>query len=506
MTSLKPKILRYSRILAAIAITSTLTGVLVSYGMGIPRFAGVLAKIQFLPAAFAFSLTTIVVWLIATMMFGRIYCSTVCPLGVVQDACARIPRLGRFPAKRNYHYSPPLTTWRNISLFVTVVSVLLGVSFITTLLDPYSIFARCCIYVVKPLWGLGWNLFMTPAVKLAAASAAGTAIAIITIGLIGWLASRNGRTFCNSICPVGTSLGFISRYSIFRIDINTDKCIQCRECEHICKASCIDMISHVVDTSRCVVCFDCLTVCPNDAIHYTTNRHQLAIPLMRKVRDPLAGSAAGCSGGHVETHSDKMLLDRRAFLATGLIVAATPVLTAAKKNRKRLEGGLLGSQEALLPTVAVTPPGVHDRKDFLDRCTGCGLCISHCMTKVLRPSVDEYGLLRLLHPVKDYDRAYCAYTCTRCTQLCPTGALSPLTREEKTRSSVGLARVSLDRCTGCGSCKEACPASAIVMEPFANRGGHLYPQIDHRKCIGCGACQFVCPASPYKAIIVNGLQ
>lgn len=505
MNRLKPKVLRWSRIAVAIIAAALLTCVLASFGMKMPRIAGFLAKIQFIPAAFAFSLSTIVVWLIVTIIFGRLYCSTVCPLGTFQDLLARLPRLGHFPSRRRYHYSVPMTPLRNISLFVVVVSVLLGVSVITTLFDPYSIYSRFSVYVLKPLWGLTYNLFASKPVVLAAASAAGITVALVTMAVIGWLAARHGRTFCNTVCPVGTSLGYISRYSVFRIDINTDKCIQCRECEHVCKSHCIDMVSHVIDSSRCVVCFDCLPVCPNDAIHYTTNRHQLSIPLMRKVRDPLAGSAAGCSDTHVRSNGDRMLLDRRAFLATGMIVAAAPVISAAKK-RNKLVGGLITGQKPVEPSVPVTPPGVHDRRDFLDRCTGCGLCISHCMTKVLRPSVDEYGVLRIFHPVKDYDRAYCAYTCTRCTNLCPTGALTPLTKEEKKRSSVGLARVWPDRCTGCGKCVRACPAEALSMPAQENQNRRVFPTVDPAKCIGCGACQFVCPAIPYKAIIVNGLQ
>ncbi len=504
MKQLKPRVLRWSRIAVAVIAAALLTCVLASFGMKVPRLAGFLAKVQFLPAAFAFSLSTIVGWLIVTLIFGRLYCSTVCPLGTLQDLFARLPRIGRFPARRNYHFAAPSTHLRNISLFVVVVSVLLGVSVITTLVDPYSIYSRLCVYVLKPIWGFAYNLFASKPVMLAAASATGIVVSIVTIAAIGWLAAKNGRTFCNTICPVGTSLGYISRYSVFKIDINTDKCIQCRDCEHVCKAHCIDMVSHVVDSSRCVVCFDCLPVCPNDAIHYTTNRHQLSIPLLQKVRDPLAGSAAGYTDSRVEANSDKLLLDRRAFLATGMIVAAAPVISAAKK-RKKLVGGLMSGQEPTMPAVPVTPPGVYDRRDFLDRCTGCGLCISHCMTKVLRPSVNEYGLLRIFHPVKDYDKAYCAYTCTRCTNLCPTGALTPLTKEEKTRSSVGLARVYADRCTGCGKCVAACPAGALTM-PSDNPNRRVFPVVDAGKCIGCGSCQFVCPATPNKAIIVNGLQ
>lgn len=494
--------------MVSVVVTSLLTGVLVSYGMTLPRLAGVIARIQFFPAAMAFSLVTIVFWLIATLLFGRIYCSTVCPLGALQDLFSRLFH------RKDYHYRLALTRVRYLFIALTVGCLLIGLSSIAAWLDPYSLYARGCVYLVKPVWGWLVNIFASSPVRIGVASLLGSVTSILLLGAVAAVAAKRGRLICNTVCPVGTTLGFVSRYSIFHIDINTDLCIQCRKCEYVCKAECIDLTSHVIDTSRCVACFNCLPVCPNDAIRYTTTRHQLSIPMLMRTGGAVAGPTAGMTGGqHVESSTlpgDKLVLDRRAFLATGLVLAASPAVLAARK-KSPLAGGLLEGQSPAAPLTPVTPPGVSSRQQFLERCTGCGLCISHCPTGVLRPSTTQYGLLRALHPVKNYDIARCAYTCTRCTNLCPTGALHPLTKEEKKRDSVGLARVTLSRCISwaknepCGKCAEACPAEAIEMQPTdAPRHGPA-PTVDPALCIGCGACQYVCPAKPYKAIIVEGI-
>ena len=279
-------ILRWGRIVAALIMWVAATAGLTSYGMTFPRLAVWIERVQFMPAAMTFGITTIVIWLIVTLLFGRVYCSVACPLGVWQDICSRLPRLRRhLPSHLRYRYSQPLTLLRNISLAFVAAAILLGINIVTSHIDPWKIYSELCTDVAKPIWGAAVNILSYPPVMIAAASLTGTTISIIIAGVISWLAVKNGRTFCNSICPVGTTLGYVAKYSIYHIDINTDKCTQCRKCEQACKASCIDLTSHVVDSSRCVECFDCLPVCENDAIHYTWSRHQLSTPLMIKVGD-----------------------------------------------------------------------------------------------------------------------------------------------------------------------------------------------------------------------------
>lgn len=498
-------ILKYVRVIVSVAAFAMLTALFADFGMEIPSVAAWLAKVQLLPAAMAFSLTTFVIWLLLTLIFGRIYCSSVCPLGVFQDFFARLPRLGRVSPGWHYHYSPPLTRLRQISLFIVVISILLGVSAVYSLLDPYSIYGRFCLNIVRPLWAWILNLWTVvdgaPQMRIAFASVLGLVISMVTMTVIAVIAFRNGRTFCNTVCPVGTTLSFISRYSVFRIDINTDRCIQCRNCEHRCKASCIDLTSHVVDTSRCVVCFDCLTDCPNDAISYTYTRHQLSIPLMMKAKGTVAGPAAGITDGSVR------MLDRRRFLSAGLVAAAVPVVTKAASAVGKVEDLTVSrAHKGLLP---VTPPGVRTRREFLDRCTSCGLCVDRCPQKVIKASLDEYGLLRAMHPVMDYDASWCEYNCTLCTNLCPTSALHPLTVAEKHRSRNGLARVDRSACISyadgvkCGACSRRCPSGAITMTDPSDGSGP-FPVVDSDKCIGCGACQYVCPVEG-KAIRVGGI-
>lgn len=514
------KILKTFRRTVAAVCFVLFVGLFADFGMSVPSVASWLAKIQFMPAALSFSLGIFITWLLVTLIFGRIYCSVACPLGIFQDICARLPRMKRrLKSSWQYHFSAPHSVLRYSLLSLTVLSFALGISAVTSLLDPYSVFGRFGTYILHPLWGGILNLFSlidaSPQLRMMSASIFGLVLASVTMLIVAAIAFRHGRTICNSICPVGTTLGIVSRHSLFRIDINTDRCIQCRRCEHQCKSSCIDLISHVVDTSRCVVCFDCLSDCPNDAISYTFRRHQLAIPMMQKIK-PLAGSATGIAETSVEMKSDnsdnikvseRPDNERRNFLTLSALFGLSVLSAKAREGQNILESFADG--RPLNSTLPVTPPGVRKRSEFLDKCTACGLCISHCPQKVLKPSVNEYGILRALHPVMDYNASWCVYNCTRCTNLCPSGALNPLTISEKHHNRQGCAITDRFRCisfsegVSCGACSRRCPTGAITMTPSEDGRGP-YPSVDKNKCIGCGACQYVCPAKT-KAIVVRGL-
>ena len=170
---------------------------------------------------------------------------------------------------------------------------------------------------------------------------------------------------------------------------------------------------------------------------------------------------------------------------------------------KRLSGKSLPfGEEEKAREVPLTPPGSLSVEDFYRRCTACQLCIAECPNHVLRPSED---LERLMQPEMGFGRGFCRPECTRCSELCPTGAIRRIGREEKTQYHVGTAQVAPERClvaTGqshCGKCAQACPSGAIRM--VRSEDGARRPVVAEEVCTGCGACEYLCPV---KAITVQG--
>lgn len=280
-----------------------LTGALVSVQLTVPAVGEWLERIQLLAAVMASALVTFVGWLVVTLAFGRLYCSTVCPVATMLDGFARLPRRGcrRFGPRR-YRFARPVRPVAYAVLVVVLVCLMGGYAALPALVDPGAVWERMCRDCIAPVWGaLGGDprlsvepgVWDTAAMRVAAGTLAGVAVSLVTLVALAVTAWRRGRLVCNTVCPVGTTLGFVSRYSILQIDIDTDLCVQCGRCADVCKSECIDLTDHTVDSSRCVLCFDCLEVCPNNAIRYTARRKQLSLPMMQSIKGPAAGAAAG---------------------------------------------------------------------------------------------------------------------------------------------------------------------------------------------------------------------
>ena len=510
--------LRKIRIILATIFFVGVTLLFLDFTGTLHAWLGWMAKVQFLPAVLAMNFVVVAILLLLTLLFGRVYCSVICPLGVMQDVISWIHGKTKKKNRFRFSYSPAKKWLRYTVLALFVAGLVFGAHSIAILIAPYSAYGRIAGNLFAPLYQWANNFFAWIAeradsyafysVDVWIKSVSTFVISAVTFVVIAVLAWKNGRTWCNTICPVGTVLGFFSKFSLFAPVIDTEKCRNCGLCGKQCKAACINMKEHQIDYSRCVACMDCIDTCKDGAIHYARRRS----PIKSGMTTGQSGMTTGQSGmtDTRQGRPDRPSADqgRRAFLVSSAI-AGTAV--AAKAQEMKVDGGLTAIERAEKPErqTPLVPAGSLSLKNFTDHCTACQLCVSVCPNQVLRPST---SIMTLMQPEMSYERGYCRPECTRCSDICPAGAIRPITREEKSSIQIGHAVVNLDNCVvntdevSCGNCARHCPAGAIKMvrKNPDDPKSLMIPTVNEERCIGCGACENLCPARPFTAIHVEG--
>jgi len=503
--------LKKARVVVSLLFLILISTLFLDYRRIIPEsWFNVILSIQFVPSllkfitvanisAFGFILVTAL-----TLLFGRIYCSTICPLGILQDITAYISRKFKSRKKRRYHYDKPKNILRYTILGVSVLVLLFGSAYLFAILDPYSNYGRILTYFVKPVL-VGINNLLSPLfeklnvyvlypVSIKPVKAGVYVVPVLILILVLWLSVTKGRLYCNTVCPVGAFLGLLSKFSLFRFRINAATCTQCHVCEFSCKSSCIDVEHLTIDNSSCVTCFNCLSSCKFGAITYTVRKPLQLQPLtIKKKRGDKAASKRGTD------------IEKRAFILGSLAwLLGMAGISQVKEVPKNSKPTTIPEKKE----YPVSPPGSLGLKHFTDHCTACSLCIDACPTDVLQPAFLQYGLAGIMQPTMDYHSGFCNYDCTRCTEVCPTGAILPLNIEDKKRVQMGISHFVKENCvvytdeTNCGACAEHCPTKAVHMIPY--KDDLVIPEVTEDICTGCGACEHACPTTPFKAIYVDG--
>lgn len=464
----------------------------------LPEKFHAIIKLQWIPALLSINLILIGILLLLSLLFGRIYCSTICPLGILQDVVSWKSKFFKKKKKKKkyrYSYSKPQNILRYTLLALTIILFIFGSSFLLILLDPYSIFGRFGSQLFQPsaIWinnqlatimnGMGnYTLYRVEQVGFVPLAFAISISFFIGIAIMSWL---KGRLFCNTVCPVGTTLGLLSRFSIFNISFDKTSCNQCGSCEKTCKSGCIDSKHMTVDDSRCVSCYNCLSVCKKSAINY---KFRYAKPT---------------NNPNLSTNAATKANNRRTFLLTSGAIATSLAFANTKK--------VLHKNDSILSRKPIMPPGANTLEHFNTHCTACQLCVTKCPMKVLQPAVFQYGLSGIMQPHLAFStHVFCTFECNICTTVCPTNALTKITIDEKRQAQIGIANFRKDMCvvytdeTDCGACSEHCPTQAVHMIPYKN--GLTIPEVTDDLCIGCGGCESICPVRPHPAIYVEGVS
>ncbi len=513
--------------IAVLAIFLDFTGVL-------PAYLGWVAQIQLIPAILALNLGILAILLVLTLLFGRLYCSIICPLGIFQDLWSALR--GK---KRKYQFREQTKKRRIIryTVLVLFLSMIFAGCSVGALIEPYSAFGRMAASLFAPIYDAVNNQLASIAeqhesyafydVDIWIRGTASFILAIITFVGLAVCGILTGRSYCANFCPVGTLLGLFSRFSLFKVRLDKDKCKKCQGCSNKCKAHCIDVQNHTVDAERCISCMNCLTACKFGAISYKPSLKNMIDGLPHKTSKKSENSASEIDAtsenssaeadktdnSQSATNSvkeDEQVNARRQFLAATAAVAGTALCPALAFGKEE-EGNLasVSRKEEYPRETLITPPGSKGHLNYFHHCTGCMLCVRACHNQVLRTVSKGKNIL---HPVLSYEKSYCRPTCNDCSKVCPTGAIREITLARKSSTQIGRAVWNREACLSaskgehCRACSRICPSGAISFTTSETPDGKKckIPVVNTERCIGCGACEYVCPARPLAAIHVEG--
>ncbi len=449
-----------------------------------------------------------VLTLLVTLLFGRIFCGWVCPLGTIHAMASAL----RSAPKKILMHTGEWTAWQRSKYYLLTalaVMALFGVHWVGVF-DPISLLVRStttallpatqftveeganAIYRSDPHVGpLHLTSFTEPVyrflrdqvfVSSRQAFNGGTVIFLLFLGIVALNLFRK-RFWCRYVCPLGALLGTLALRPAFRLVTDTEACGGCNLCTVNCQGGALPNKPNEHLPSECFVCWNCIPQC---------NKKAISFEWVKPVKSKPVGN---------------LNLSKRAFLASGL--AGLGGVLASRISPE--------SQQRVFNPALIRPPGALAEREFLAKCLQCGLCMKACPTGGLQPTAFEAGWEGLWTPMLVPMVGYCEFNCNLCGQVCPTGAIQPLPLEEKKKIHIGLATVDTTRCLpyaydrNCIVCEEHCPVPTkaiyfVQKEIPLREGGTLVvkqPKVDPNLCTGCGICENKCVFEDRPAIRVT---
>jgi polyferredoxin len=421
------------------------------------------------------------VLVVLTLLFGRFFCSWICPLGYLNQLISRI----RFKEKKTEFHK---TQYFKYYFLVFLLLLAVGGVQVAGIADPISIMTRSITFAVIPAGAFILNSFLDVAYDNPILNHTYKPVKTIydylfynsvyhfeysiLLGIIFviilLLNFYRNRFWCNQVCPLGALFGLLAHFSIFKVKQDDNICTGCQICTVNCHGNANPHIAGDLRHSECMLCGNCLDNCPSEGLQYRP-----AFKTIDRSFQP----------------------ERRELIITGVLslisIPAVRFISPSEANAH-----------------LIRPPGSLEEESFLNRCISCGKCAKVCPNNAIHLTLTEAGLEGIFTPRIIPRLGYCEYLCNLCSQVCPTGAIRPISLEEKEKIVIGKAKIDKTLCKvyannePCLVCEEHCPVPDKAIKLISGTYP-AQPVVDSDLCIGCGICEYKCPIEPQRAIVVE---
>jgi len=293
--------------------------------------------------------------LLFALFFGRVFCSSVCPHGALQDLMLIKPV--RVPVWLEHG----LRLIPYVYLGLAMIFAATGGGYIICQYDPFV-----------PIFRLSGSALMVSC-----------GVGLLVLGMFV------GRPYCRFLCPYGVLLGLASNVSKWRARITPDVCTQCRLCEKSCPFEAINE-STVDSPSRTVT---------------TDKRRLAAMVLLLPLLVALGTGLGGLSGNHLAGKDRTVKLAGRVYLEeSGKVSDTTDASVAFRmtgvpldglyadartlRDRYVLAGRLCGAWIGLVAGFKLITLAIRRKRQDYEtdstRCVSCARCFKSCPQELKR--------------------------------------------------------------------------------------------------------------------------
>lgn len=204
----------------------------------------------------SFSFYVVGMLMLFGILMGRFICGFLCPIGWFQQLLHKIP---------SRKINIPGSADRKLRSLKYLILGLFVLALPTFIVDGYGLGAPWFCKWICPAGTLEGGIplvMMNESLRTGLGFTFWWKVFLLIITIVSSILIY--RPFCKYICPLGAIYALFNRFSMVRMELDTNKCISCKKCVRICPMQ-VNVLKNI-NSAECIRCGKCADDCPTGAI------------------------------------------------------------------------------------------------------------------------------------------------------------------------------------------------------------------------------------------------